>query len=176
MSVRISIAIVICAVSVLEAQAQKRQEKNAGTIVGDTLKEVIVTAREAGGMTSSSRISRSAMEHLQPTSFTDLLELLPGNISKDPGMGAVNSISLRETGTLGATGTKTSNADYNISSLGTLFLVDGAPINGDANMQGIPNAASDVTSPEYSRDMTNRGVDMRIRARRSSVLRLQREA
>lgn len=161
MSVRISIAIVICAVSVLEAQAQKRQEKNAGTIVGDTLKEVIVTARESGGMTSSSRISRSAMEHLQPTSFTDLLELLPGNISKDPGMGAVNSISLRETGTLGATGTKTSNADYNISSLGTLFLVDGAPINGDANMQGIPNAASDVTSPEYSRDMTNRGVDMR---------------
>lgn len=95
MSVRISIAIVICAVSVLEAQAQKRQEKNAGTIVGDTLKEVIVTAREAGGMTSSSRISRSAMEHLQPTSFTDLLELLPGNISKDPGMGAVTHFAAR---------------------------------------------------------------------------------
>lgn len=111
------------------------------------LGEVVVTAKESTGMTSTSRIDRDAMAHLQPTSFTDLLELLPGNISKNPDMGVVNSIHLRETGS--------SNEDYNISSLGTLFMVDGAPINGDANMQQVPDGESD------SRDMTNKGVDMR---------------
>lgn len=144
-----------------QGMAQKESARRIATIDGDTLQEVVVTARESNGMTSSSRIDRAAMEHLQPTSFTDLLELLPGNISQDPDMGTANTISLRETGTLGASGEKTTNTDYGISSLGTLFLVDGAPINGDANMQNIPNAASDASSPEYKRDITNRGVDMR---------------
>jgi len=125
------------------------------------LGEVVVTAKESTGLTSTSRIDRDAMEHLQPTSFTDLLELLPGNISADPDMGSVNSIKLRETGTLGATGTASTSTDYNITSLGTLFMVDGAPINGDANMQNVPNASSDRTSPEFKKDMTNKGVDMR---------------
>ena len=155
-------AIIFLLLITAAAAAQKvPSSKGWGTLDGDTLKEVVVTARESGGMTSSSRIDRAAMEHLQPTSFTDLLELLPGNISQDPNMGAVNSISLRETGNLTATGSKSTGSDYNISSLGTLFLVDGAPVNGDANMQNIPNASSDATSPEYVRDMTNKGVDMR---------------
>ena len=48
------------------------------------MQEVIVTARESHGMTSSSIIDRKAMEHLQPSSFSDLLELLPGGRSADP--------------------------------------------------------------------------------------------
>ncbi len=123
------------------------------------LGEVVVTATEGAGMTSSSRIGRDAMSHLQPTSFADLLELLPGNVSKTPDMGQANTISLRETGTRGATGAAVTNSDYNISSLGTLFLVDGAPINGDANLQSVPGAQSGST--EATRDITNRGVDMR---------------
>lgn len=124
------------------------------------LNEVVVTAKESTGMTSSSHIYRDAMSHLQPTSFTDLLELLPGNISKTPNMGAANTINMRETGALTATGSASSNSDYSISSLGTLFMVDGAPINGDANMQHIPGA-TDTSSPEAKRDITNKGVDMR---------------
>lgn len=122
------------------------------------LREVTVTARESDGLTSSSRINRDAMDHLQPTSFTDLLELLPGNISHNPEMGKANTIGLRETGNLSATGSKSDNDDYAISSLGTLFMVDGAPINGDANLQGIGtggDAAADA------RSVTNKGVDMR---------------
>ncbi|MCM1377437.1 MAG: TonB-dependent receptor [Clostridium sp.] len=122
------------------------------------LQEVTVTAKESDGLTSSSRIDRDAMNHLQPTSFTDLLELLPGNISQNPDMGHANTINLRETGNLSATGAKTSNDDYAISSLGTLFMVDGAPINGDANLQGV-GIASD--SPTDARAITNKGVDMR---------------
>ena len=125
---------------------------------GKWLGEVTVTARESDGLTSSSRIDRSAMDHLQPTSFTDLLELLPGNISKNPAMGKANTINLRETGTLGATGQKVQNDDYDISSLGTLFLVDGAPINGDANLQTIGTSEDAHSSV---RNITNKGVDMR---------------
>ncbi|MCM1153327.1 MAG: TonB-dependent receptor [Muribaculum sp.] len=124
----------------------------------NTLKEITVTAKESDGLTSSSRIDRDAMDHLQPTSFTDLLELLPGNISHNPEMGKANTINLRETGNLSATGEKSDNADYAISSLGTVFMVDGAPINGDANLQGIGTASD---SPSDARNITNRGVDMR---------------
>ena len=126
----------------------------------NALAEVVVTAHESQGIVSASKINREMMTHLQPTSFTDLLELLPGNISQTPQMGQVNTIHLRETGTLGASGTPVSNADYSISSLGTLFVVDGAPINTDANLQNIPGTI-DSSSPEYTRDATNKGVDMR---------------
>ena len=51
------------------------------------MQDVVVTAYESRGATSASRIDRKAMEHLQPSSFTDLVELLPGNVSKDPSMG-----------------------------------------------------------------------------------------
>ncbi len=123
------------------------------------LNEVVVTADESNGLTSSSVIRRSAMEHLQPTSFTDLLELLPGNISQTPDMSRTNSITLRETGNITASGTKSDNEDYAITSLGTLFVVDGTPINTDANMRGIPS--SSAGEPETSRETANRGVDMR---------------
>ena len=124
------------------------------------LREVVITSREGQGLTSTSRIDRSAMEHLQPTSFTDLLELLPGNMSQTPDMGKANTITLRETGAVTATGAKTDvSDDYAITSLGTVFMVDGAPVNGDATLQGVPSASS--ADPEAKRNMTNRGVDMR---------------
>ena len=124
------------------------------------LKEVVITARESHGMTSSSRIDRSAMEHLQPTSFTDLLELLPGNMSQTPDMNKANTITLRETGTVSATGAKTDTSDdYAITSLGTMFMVDGAPVNTDGNLQSVPT--SSTSDPESKRSVTNKGVDMR---------------
>ena len=124
------------------------------------LREVVVTARESQGITSSSRIDRTAMQHLQPTSFADLLELLPGNISQTPDMGKANTITLRETGGLTATGSRSDlSDDYAITSLGTLFMVDGAPLNGDANLQSIPSSSS--SDSDSRRSVTNRGVDMR---------------
>lgn len=126
-----------------------------------TLGEVVVTAHESGGMTSASRIDRDAMSHLQPTSFTDILELLPGNISQTPDMGTVNAITLRETGTLSATGSKTTDEDYNITSSGTLFVVDGAPIMNDANLQSIPGNSATSRDLASGKTMTNRGTDMR---------------
>lgn len=129
------------------------------TPAATSLKEVVITAREGEGLTSTSRIDREAMQHLQPTSFTDLLELLPGNISRDPDTGSANTITLRETGNLSATGVRSSNDDYAITSLGTQFVVDGAPMNTDADMQSIPN--TDSSDPSSRRSVTNKGIDMR---------------
>lgn len=126
-----------------------------------TLKEVTVTASEGRGISSSSIIDRSAMEHLQPTSFTDLLELLPGNISKNPDLSSVNTIALRETGTKDAYGNTVSNNNYATSALGTLFLIDGAPVNNDANLQSEGLPGSDSMSPASSLTSVNKGVDMR---------------
>lgn len=142
------------AVSVPRADPIRVRLRESVSMLG----EVVITAKESSGVTSSSRIDRDAMSHLQPTSFTDLLELLPGNISQNPDMGKVNSINLRETGGVSATGARTDlSEDYAMTSLGTAFMVDGAPVSGDANLQSVP-ASGDMGA---QRNSTNRGVDMR---------------
>lgn len=40
--------------------------------------EVLVTAAESKGPTSSSKIGREAIAHIQPSSIADLMELIPG--------------------------------------------------------------------------------------------------
>lgn len=59
------------------------------------LNEVVVTAHESQGITTSSVIDRKAIEHLQPSSFTDLLSLLPGGTTQLPDLTNANTIRLR---------------------------------------------------------------------------------
>lgn len=112
--------------------------------------EVVVTAQESQGLATASKIEKNAMEHLQPSSFADLLELLPGGRSSDPVLNVPNAIHLREAAT--------SNSNYATSSLGTSFVIDGAPVSTNANLQRL-NGAWDTQAT--SRDLTNAGVDMR---------------
>ena len=114
------------------------------------LGEVVVTAQENRGLTTSSRIEKHAMEHLQPSSFSDLLELIPGGRSIDPSLSTPNNIHIREI--------STGNSNYATSSLGTSFIIDGAPISTGANMQYLAGSWDDMAT---SRDNTNAGVDMR---------------
>lgn len=116
------------------------------------IRDVVVTASESRGVTGASTIDRKAMEHLQPSSFADLLSLLPGGSASAPVLGVPNTIRLREVGV--------SSSDYATSSLGTSFVIDGAPVSTDANMQYI--AGSSVYDPivNYSY-FVNAGVDMR---------------
>ena len=118
------------------------------------LGELTVTARESHGAVSTTRIGSDAMSHLQPSSFADLLELLPGNISQDPSMGQAQTITLRETGTIGALGQRVDAGDYATSALGTQFRIDGAPIGSDASMQSVGTSGAERTA-------LNRGTDMR---------------
>lgn len=158
MSKRILLLIAVMAAAVATASAQDDTTEVS-------LREVVVTARAGGGPTTSSVIGRDAMQHLQPNSIADLMELLPGGYAQDPNMGEASTITLRETGTMGAYGASTRNNNYSISSLGTQFIVDGVPINTDANMQYTPlsdtQATTSTSSTENSRNITNRGVDMR---------------
>lgn len=123
------------------------------------LDEVVVTASESRGMTSSSKIDRQAMEHLQPSSFADLVSLLPGESSTTPLMGAANLIRLREAGSGIYTNGTSGNTKYDISSLGTSFLMDGVPISTKGNMQYIAGSGND--SDVADRSTAGRGLDMR---------------
>lgn len=118
------------------------------------LNEVVVTAKEGQGITSTSIIDRQAIEHLQPSSFTDLLALLPGGSSSLPSLTSANSIHLRQAGAGGS--------DYDISSMGTMFVTDGIPMNSNANMQKVTQASNGAYGdPDGGRDHTTTGVDMR---------------
>lgn len=118
------------------------------------LNEVVVTAHESQGITTSSVIDRKAIEHLQPSSFTDLLSLLPGGTTQLPDLTNANSIRLRQAGTGGS--------NYDISSMGTVFVTDGIPMNSNANMQLVKQASSGTAGdPDAGRNHTTSGVDMR---------------
>ena len=112
--------------------------------------EIVVTAQESRGLATASKIEKHAMEHLQPSSFSDLLELLPGGRAQTPSLTAPNTINLREAASSGG--------NYATSSLGTRFVMDGAPISTNANMQYLSGAWETQAT---SRDFTNAGVDMR---------------
>lgn len=110
------------------------------------LNEVVVTASESKRATSASIVDRTAMKHLQPSSFSDLMELIPGGKSADPQMGQANLIRIRETG-------KTED----ISSLGVGFYIDGIFQNTDANLQYMPSSTSAVNATSTM----SKGLDMR---------------
>lgn len=112
------------------------------------LNEVVVTASESKGITSASRIDREAMKHRQPSSFADLLSLLPGGMSAEPKFGQANAIRLREVGMTGE--------NYDISSLGTSFIIDGLPVSSNANLQEVAQR-----SLRDNREYVNKGLDMR---------------
>ena len=117
-----------------------------------TLQEVVVTAEEKMEKSSASVINKEAMQHIQPSSFTDILQTLPGGTTKDPNLTSTNTIRLRE-----ATNGSTSS-EYDASSLGTSFVIDGAPVSTDANMQYVQ---SDVSGSDAKRNSVGAGVDMR---------------
>lgn len=111
--------------------------------------EVLVTAAESKGPTSSSKIGREAIAHIQPSSIADLMELIPGGRATDPSFGAPQEIRLREAA-------PSSSANYATSALGTQIQVDGIPISNDANLQYSTSYGS---IQEYAN--VNRGVDTR---------------
>lgn len=118
------------------------------------LEEVVVFSKESKGLTTKSVIDKQAMQHLQPSSFTDLMELLPGGLAKTPVLSSTNRATLREN-----TGTYSGN-DYNTSSLGIQFMIDDNIINSNADMQVSLDKSQFLEAPK-SRETTTSGVDMR---------------
>lgn len=117
--------------------------------LSQTLQEVVVTAQESKGLTAASVISKNAMKHLQPSSFSDLLSLLPGGMTQDPHLTSPNHIQLRQV--------DTPSKNYNTSSQGTRFMLDGAPMENSVNMQFLAGGHS----MKVASNRVNSGVDMR---------------
>lgn len=110
------------------------------------LDEVVVTA-EAQKMGSGSKIDRAAVQHIQPKSLEDMMQLVPGNVTKNPDLNSVGQAYIRE-------------LDENANNaMGTLVVVDGAPMSNDANMQSL-SVSKGGTTPEHS--TAGKGVDLRL--------------
>ncbi|MGV8826942.1 MAG: TonB-dependent receptor [Breznakibacter sp.] len=111
------------------------------------LNEVRVTASENKMGATASVIDAAAMAHLQPSSFGDLLELLPGHSARKSDMASVPSIALRQAG-----------SDVN-TAFGTAFIVDGVPLSNDANHQYTHGSSGDLKIS--NRINVRNGMDMR---------------
>ena len=119
------------------------------------LDEVVVTASESR-LGSSSRIGQAAIMHLQAKSVEDMLQLLPGAVTKNPDLTNAGQASIREIDA----GSDSNNA------LGTAVVVDGSPLTNDANMQVFSTAISGNNSSQQMNTMNDqttagRGVDLR---------------
>ena len=117
------------------------------------LDSVIVTA-ERDDMGSKSTINEEAIRHIQPKSVSDLMQLVPGNLAKNPNLNELSQATVREID-------ETSGA-----SLGTSVIVDGTPVSNDANLQAIASTHYGSSSSTQTDGMSNQttaggGADLR---------------
>lgn len=120
------------------------------------LGEVVVTARESFKPVTAGIIGRQSINLLQPSTFSDLLALLPGGMTSSPHLAERNSIRLREAD-------PPASENYRTTSIGTAFEIDGVPLNTDANMQSYTNNVWATDNQRRSGGVLNigSGVDMR---------------
>ena len=94
------------------------------------LDAVVVTAREGGEITTASKIGKQTLEHIQPSSLKDVMQLLPGSVTENPSLTQVGTLSIRDIGSNGA------------NAAGTALIVDGASFSNDANLQMLSTATA----------------------------------
>lgn len=117
------------------------------------LSGVTVTAQQRA-MGSSSTIGQNAIRHIQPKSLADMLQLLPGSVTKNPTLNDLAQANIREI----------DGNDNN--ALGTAVIVDGTPLSNDANLQAISpthsgNRSSSGEDGMNEQTTAGRGVDLR---------------
>jgi outer membrane receptor protein involved in Fe transport len=118
------------------------------------LAEVTVTAKESK-MRSASVIDQTAIQHIQAKSVEDMLQLVPGGLTKNPDLATAGQAYVREISV---------NAN---NSMGTTVLVDGAPLSNDANIQIISTSRSGIRLSENEssgrtyQTTAGRGYDLR---------------
>ncbi|MCL3852270.1 TonB-dependent receptor [Parabacteroides sp. GYB001] len=88
------------------------------------LREVVVTATQSDAPGTCSMIGQDAIRHIQATDLSDLSQLLPGVLTRNPDLNTPAVFTIRS-----ATYENTTNA------LGTAILVDGMQMSNNMNMQ-----------------------------------------
>ena len=112
-----------------------------------SLSEVTVTAKQQA-MGSSSIIDKTALQHLQPKTIEDMLQLTPGSITQNPDLNSVGQAYIREIG------------GSNSNAMGTSIVLDGAPISNDATVMSFSTAIGG-TSDRSGQSSSGKGVDLR---------------
>ena len=111
------------------------------------LSEVTVTAKQQA-MGSSSVIDQTALQHLQPKSIEDMLQLTPGALTQNTSVNDVGQAYIREI-----------NGSNN-NAMGAAIVLDGAPISNDASLM-TSNTARGGTAGISNQSTTGMGVDLR---------------
>lgn len=128
------------------------------------LTEITVVAKESkAGRATASTISRQAMDHLQTSSLSDIMQLLPGGItSHESGLSAARTFNIRS---LGANplneGVPKSTDAANMNSMGTAIVIDGAPLSNNANLQTLSPSITGGGASVGGGSSPNSGLDIR---------------
>ncbi len=118
------------------------------------LKEVIVTATgNKVGQATSSSIGRTAMDHLQATSLSDILQLLPGGITRNQDLNFSSQVNIRSL--------SSGNEAENMNGLGSVIIKDGAPLSNNSNLQALNPTLNGGTSSLGGLSSPAGGLDLR---------------
>jgi len=87
------------------------------------LKEVNVVAKSsAAGSSTSSKIGRQAIDHLQATNLSDLMQLIPGQIIQNNDLTTLKQVQIRSIA-----------SNDNNNSYGAAIIVDGVPVSNNVD-------------------------------------------
>ncbi|WP_321518815.1 TonB-dependent receptor [uncultured Bacteroides sp.] len=118
------------------------------------LQEIVVTAENSkAGQSTASKISRTAMDHLQATSLNDVLSLLPGGVTSNQTLSEASQINIRSV--------SANAADKNMNGLGAVIIRDGAPISNNANLQTMSPSVVGATASLGGTSSPSGGFDIR---------------
>lgn len=122
------------------------------------LVNVVVTAENSkAGQSTSSKISRNAIDHLQATSLADIMSLLPGGLTQNQDLTYNKQANLRNINA--NTGGKQEFSAMN--SFGTSIIKDGAPVSNNANLGTLNSAAIGATTSPLGGTNPFGGIDLR---------------
>ena len=130
------------------------------------LDQVVITAEEqpqSDEGSSTTRIGREAIEHLQPSSLADLLQLLPGQGAPVPSLATVRQSLLRQAPTTTSRDPGPGTDAERANALGTSVVLDGVPMGTNASLQTtvtILNSGPNTLPPFAS--TAGRGLDLRL--------------
>lgn len=119
---------------------------------------VVIATQNKAGQATASNISRQAIDHMQASTLSDVLQLLPGQAMTNPSSSSANILTLRSLNPTSGN----SSAVTQSNSLGTAVIIDGAQLSNNANMQTLSTTTTgNATMVGESSSYANTGVDTR---------------
>jgi len=108
-----------------------------------TLEDVVVTAKAGSSMNSSSRIEKAAIQHVQASSLSDIMQLMPGAIIANPNLTSSNEITIRSVN---------DPADNNARGVG--LMINGSRVSNDATIT-TPTSTTFINTMDFRKFSTD---------------------